>query len=33
MIMEAGEANTASDGVRSGVLVLLGTHRIYHYIA
>jgi hypothetical protein len=29
----AGEANSMSDGVRSGVLILLGTNRTYHYIA
>lgn len=31
--MEAGEANSTSHGVHSGVLVLLDTHCIYHYFA
>jgi hypothetical protein len=29
----AGEANSTSGDVRSGVLILLGTNRTYHYIA
>ena len=32
-ILEADEANSTFADVRSGVLVLLSTHRIYYYIA
>jgi hypothetical protein len=32
-ILEAGEANGTFGGVRSGVIVLLSTPRIYHCIA
>lgn len=32
-ILEAGEANGTFVGVRSGVIVLLSTPRIYHCIA